>query len=251
MTHPLSITLPPHKGLLNPDRLLTFDPKAWETTALCRMHPHLRTDTTQGSPESYGHGSWCDIKSNCYVYALGDRSLLIPRLVELPDTGALSGKAMERPRKVISASTVVDFAKADGLIHTGDDLIMEDTSRPIALFVAPMHDFHWLRLDKTSSGGLVWTQKYRNELPCVAIAPDGTPVNDPRTLQWQISRMHPFPMEGTMKFVSFFNVPHDLSICSSVAKAAQSPRPRLWLSESERAAVNHPTQRRIVIPQLG
>jgi len=206
--------------------LPVFKPEAWTVESIRKQFPELVQEHDRTVP--YSFKDWCDDKANCYFYALGDRTLLIYRLSSNLNVGAASGY-VGSPFD-LTKDRMIELAQGDGLKHTGDEIVYEPGTRPVALFLCERTDFHWMRLDRRNehSSELIWTQKFPGESPHIVLGKDGNPIKNPRDISIPYSRIKKY------KFTSFFNVPDDFCISADVVKC-QYPRAwKLALLEEER-----------------
>jgi hypothetical protein len=212
-----------------------FDPSAWDYEKIKERFPDLAT-TNIASNCSYAY------KTNCYAYALGDASLFLHRLSGWTDPGVIAGRRLERTCD-IHLSHIMQLAENDGLRPTGNQIILEKDSRPVALFIREYHDYHWLRLDSTGNASeIVWSHKYRNSIPQIVRDDAGSPVLDPSMIE--IIR----PGMTAYKFACFFNVPTDLAIAPEIVARQPRNEPQRLLKRERQA--QRPDSC-ILIPQLG
>ncbi|MGB9154084.1 MAG: hypothetical protein WCD70_13475 [Alphaproteobacteria bacterium] len=230
----------PSNAVALPCAALQFDPGAWEWGNVRDRFPDLTR-----LPKSGSYHYWYNISSNCYAYALGDVTLFLDRVgaeVGL-DPGVISGKHHMLPPEHILPDTLVQLAKSDGLKQTGDKIVFEPNTRPVALFVCNHQDYHWLRLDKRDdTSKMVWSHKFRTFSPKIVTDKKGNTINDPRNLKIPLYR------KSHYRFVSFFNVPNDLSMSGEALTTYQKDGKLLLLEPELRS---WQANGRIPIPQLG
>src|ERR1700722_6788627 len=94
---------------------LTYNRRAWSISGVIKFYPTLIVQFKQtpliGAHKFY---HWYNWESNSYMYALGDRSLLIPRLTLRSGIGSLSGKELDK-----DGHNIFEVLAEEGLICTG------------------------------------------------------------------------------------------------------------------------------------
>ncbi len=251
--------------------LLPFDKERWTTVNVQRFFPGLKSIFDQAPIlNEFSFEYWYNMGTNCYMYILGDRSLLIPRLTLRANIGALSGTQL-----IEDYRNIFDVLEQDGLEFTGHELHLEVGFRPTALFICRRQAhrqqafFHWLRLDKiidlqSDKVQYAWTQKFANELPSKVVFMNGLLINDPSRISLKFDNPRiviPNPnsqkFEDEYNFVGYFNVPLGLVIkrkaldqCTQQIRQDYPPYYMAeWTSHLERSGVLKSGQ--IVVPQYG
>jgi hypothetical protein len=225
-----------------PRAIRQFDPNAWHPSAIINQFPDLpKKVVSQKMP----FDEWYRESSNCYLYALGDRSLFLNRLANSSDLGVIGGFTEETDDVDYTPNTLIDFVMREGLIPTGDSILWSDTARPTALFLYATWDFHFLRLDESSAGSsrMVWTQKNRQGEPNIVLDHYGHLLRDPRH----------FKIWDRYQFVSFVNIPDNLGVSESVIDQYQERGPLSILDYEQRSPFMRgaSSDGKILIPQFG
>ncbi len=169
------------------DSLPLFEPDLWTADAVVVQFPDLvdigvakALDLAYLNPR--GRSSfrdWWDLESNCWLYAICDRTLASNRLVSSSNLPNFLGIHLSEEQ--IDSGCISKLLVQSRLTSMGDRLEWDDHTRPIAAFVRPDEGgYHFLRLDRLPDSQTVWTGKLRNKSPRIVKRANGDEVMHPR-----------------------------------------------------------------------
>jgi len=261
--------IPPAENLVTLPSVLTFNPRAWDASNAEERFPDMKiayenSEVLQSREGCDTFPKWFNSEAACYPYALGDQSLLLNRLTSYSSIGVMSGVYFDEEK--LTEEKIIKAVECDGLKPTGDEIKIEPGFRPVILYMNE-RDCHWVRLDRpglfvAGEPRIIYSQKWSDRPPQILRHMDNRKIDDPRTISIVqgyskvVRNPTRSPSEGFYNFVSFVNVPDDLSISVDVINAHKAVIKKLnsdladdWDAHLQR--MNIPTSGKLLISQYG